>query len=29
VPHDHTHPDPRLAEPLAAVKPFFQRKPTE
>jgi hypothetical protein len=29
VPHDPTHPDPRLAEPLAAVTPFFQRKPTE
>jgi hypothetical protein len=29
VPHDHTRPDPRLAEPLAATKPFFQRKPTE
>lgn len=29
VPNDPNHPDPRLAEPLAAVKPFFQRKPTE
>ena len=29
VPHDRSHPDPRLVEPLAAVGPFFQRKPTE
>jgi len=29
VQSDPNHPDPRLAEPLAAVKPFFQRKPTE
>jgi hypothetical protein len=29
VPNDPNHPDPRLAEPLAAVTPFFQRKPTE
>ena len=29
VPYNPSHPDPRLAEPLAAVKPFFQRKPTE
>jgi hypothetical protein len=29
VPHNSARPDPRLVEPLAAVKPFFQRKPTE
>ena len=29
VPYNPSHPDPRLAEPLAATKPFFQRKPTE
>ncbi|HUO91655.1 MAG TPA: enhanced serine sensitivity protein SseB C-terminal domain-containing protein [Rhizomicrobium sp.] len=27
VPHSPSHPDPRLVEPLAAVRPFFQRKP--
>jgi hypothetical protein len=27
VPHNRAHPDPRLAEPLATVPPFFQRKP--
>jgi hypothetical protein len=29
VPHDRAHPDPRLVEPLAAIQPFFQRKPSE
>ena len=27
VPHNPSQPDPRLAEPLAAVPPFFNRKP--
>jgi len=29
VPYNPSHPDPRLAEPLAAINPFFQRKPSE